>query len=72
MTDKNYLNTEIRPGQRVVFATFELTRDQLLRLGDWEVGAKTPAVTTKGFKERGTTDIKGDIIKVPVLKTPGQ
>ncbi|MFQ3669230.1 MAG: tetratricopeptide repeat protein, partial [Fimbriimonadaceae bacterium] len=31
MTDRNFLNSEVRPGQRVMFTSLTLTRDQLLR-----------------------------------------
>jgi hypothetical protein len=35
MTDQHFLNTEIRPGARVIFARLELTRDQILRRKEW-------------------------------------
>lgn len=46
MTDKRYLNTTERPGARILFARFELTRDQLLRRG-----AGPFFFTSPGFKE---------------------
>lgn len=47
MTDKNYLNTDIRPGTRVIFATLKLTRDQLLRRGEWI--DRVPVVQTPNY-----------------------
>jgi tetratricopeptide (TPR) repeat protein len=67
MTDKNFLNTEIRPGQRVIYTTLKLTRDQLLRRGPWKDQA--PTVQTSNF--RGVTLMPdGDnIIRVPGILT---
>jgi hypothetical protein len=49
ITDSNFLNTEIRPKQRVIFARLKLTRDQILRLGEWSV--KTPVVETPNYQK---------------------
>lgn len=69
MTDKNHLNTEIREGQRVIFATMKISKAQLLRQGEWDAeGGKTPVLQTAGYRERTTSDIKGDIIKVPSVR----
>ncbi|RYG97038.1 MAG: hypothetical protein EON58_10710 [Alphaproteobacteria bacterium] len=51
MTDKNFLNTEIRPGQRVVYTKLKLTKDQILRRGEWQ--DRVPVVKTKNFVDRG-------------------
>jgi hypothetical protein len=66
MTDKNYLNTEIRDGQRVVYAKLELTRDQLLRQGEWST--KVPSVSTKGYVGTGSRSTD-EVISVPNLRT---
>jgi len=76
MTDTNHLNTEIRPGQRVVFARLELTRDQIMRRGEWAIGRKTPVVSTKGYVAPNAAELQGDVIMVPGLRnessaTPG-
>jgi len=49
ITDKNFLNTQIRPQQRVIFARLKLTRDQILRLGEWAV--KVPVVATSNYQQ---------------------
>jgi len=69
MTDANHLNTEIRPGQRVIFAQLELTRDQLLRLGDWSTeGGKTPVLELKGFVPSATNTADQDLVRIPNLR----
>ncbi len=66
MTDKNHLNTDVRKGQRVIFASMKLTKDQILRQGDWDIeGGRTPVLQTAGYRERTASDLKGDIMKVP-------
>lgn len=74
MTDKNYLRDDVRPGQKVIYASFEMTRDQMLRRGEWDVDSgQTPTFTTKGFSERGlndnTTGAAG-ILAVPGAERP--
>ncbi len=67
MTDKRHLNTEIRPGSRAIFAQLKLTRDQILRRGEWH--DKVPVVMTEGYvgpKVGETAD--SDIILVPNLR----
>lgn len=69
LTDKNFLNTSVRPGQRVVFATLELTKDQVLRYGDWV--DKTPVVKTSNYVENASDSSSSDdvILKVPSLRS---
>ncbi|MCA0361384.1 MAG: hypothetical protein LCH41_10045 [Armatimonadetes bacterium] len=73
MGDKNYLNTEIREGQRVVYARLELTRDQILRQGEW--ASKTPVIRTVNFVPTGTSS-QQEVFEVPGLRgaaaAPGQ
>ncbi|MBL8067708.1 MAG: tetratricopeptide repeat protein [Armatimonadetes bacterium] len=66
MTDARYMNTEVRPGQRVIYAKLELTRDQLLRQGEW--ATKVPVVQTDGFVTTGTNQ-STDVIKIPTLRS---
>lgn len=49
MTDQRYLNTQVRSGQRVMYCKLYLTRDQLLRRGEWQ--DKVPVVETPNYKE---------------------
>ena len=68
MTDENFLNEEIRPGQRVLYTTLKLTRDQILRIGDFSMGGTTPVVQTDNFVSvnRRVTD---DVITIPGLRS---
>jgi len=66
MTDKNFLNTEIRPGQRVVYATLELTKDQILRRGEWQ--DRVPVVRTKNYAEKAT-NADDVLLDIPSLRT---
>ena len=68
MTDKNFLNTQVRPGQRVVYTRLELSRDQLLRRGEW--ADRIPVAKTKNYVDKkgsyeGDTDT---IIDIPSLR----
>lgn len=65
MGDKNYLNTEIRKDQRVVYARLELTRDQILRQGEW--ASKTPVIRTSNFVPTGTSSTQ-EVFDVPGLR----
>ena len=69
MTDKNYLNTDVRKGQRVIYTTLELTRDQLLRRGEW--ADKVPVVKTANYVEtKGAYDPDAEtIIDIPSLRS---
>lgn len=69
MTDKNYLSTEARPGQKVVYVQLRLTRDQILMRGEW--ADRNASVQTPNFKPPGETDIDEEVIKVPGLTAPG-
>lgn len=67
MTDSNFLDTEIRANQRVMYTTLTLTRDQIMRLGEWSLGGRTPVVQTPNFVSvnRRVTD---DVIAIPGLR----
>lgn len=69
ITDKNYLRTDIRKGQRVVFASLPLTKDQILRYNEWV--DKTPVVKTPNYVDSSTDAGQGDdvILKVPSLRS---
>jgi hypothetical protein len=67
MTDKNFLNTTVRPGQRVMYTYLHISRDQVLRRGIWQ--DKVPVVKTPNYKETGETKQDQDVvIKVPSLR----
>lgn len=69
LTDKNFLNTEIRPGQRVVYTTLGLTHDQLWRQGEWSMGGgKVPVVQTKNYVSVNRPSAGADVLKVPELE----
>ncbi|MCH7944878.1 MAG: hypothetical protein IIC73_02525 [Armatimonadetes bacterium] len=68
MTDANFLNTEIREGQRVIFARLEITKDMLYRTGEYRLGRKTPVVNTANYLSVGTMTESGAIIRVPGLR----
>ncbi len=65
MTDKRFLNEEIREGQRVIFARLEISKDQITRTGEWS--RKTPVLRTPGYQDRGAAVGDGAIIKLPGL-----
>lgn len=67
LTDKNFLNTEIRKGQRVIYCRLKMTRDQLLRRGEWQ--DRVPIVKTKNYKELDRTAAADDaIVDIPSLR----
>lgn len=67
MTDQSYLNTEIREGQRVVFAQFEMTRDQLLRRGQWQ--SAVPVIKTPNYRGTQLVGTEAEIVRVPGLRS---
>jgi tetratricopeptide (TPR) repeat protein len=71
LTDKNYLNTQVRPGQRVVYARMILTRDQILRRGEWF--DKPPVVETPNYKEVDRAVNSEDVVvDIPSLRAGGK
>ena len=68
MTDSNFLNEQIRPGQRVVFATLELTKDMILKLGEYRAGRKPAVVTTKNYDPSKYFSDASEVIQVPGLR----
>jgi hypothetical protein len=70
MTDKNYLNTEIRPGQRVMFCRLKISRDMILRRGEWQ--DQTPVVKTPNYKDLDRSSATEDIVvDIPSLRSGG-
>jgi len=61
-TDKNFLSTDARPGQRVVFWRTYLTYDQIWRTGEWE--HKTPIISTPNFE---SSNISADTNRIITL-----
>ncbi len=70
MADANFLNTEVRKGERVVFAQMKLNRDQLLRRGEWQ--DKAAVVQTPNFVAEKVARSEENVILVPSMRTPGQ
>jgi hypothetical protein len=67
MTDKNFANKEVRPGSNVLYASFKVSRDQLLRRGDWY--DKVPVFQTPNFRSVNMTDQNmEDLIDVPNIR----
>jgi tetratricopeptide (TPR) repeat protein len=68
MTDKNFLNTEIRPGQRVIFASLPITRDMIKHYGQWV--DKIPVVKTANYVESAPDAGRDDdvVLKIPSLR----
>lgn len=70
MTDKNFLRTDVREGQKVIFTSFELTKDQILQRGEW---SNRPAVAkTKNYVEGNAVTPDDDIIIVPSIRSGGK
>lgn len=68
-TDKNFLNNEVRPGQRVLFHSIPLTRDMILRRGEWSMGGgKVPVLQTKNYVDKATKGSE-DFIEIPSLRS---
>lgn len=67
MTDKNFLNTEVRPGTRVMFTSLKISRDQLLKRGEWR--DRNATVKTANYVEVSNEYNKSDdILDVPSLR----
>ncbi|HXH61466.1 MAG TPA: hypothetical protein VNI20_08915 [Fimbriimonadaceae bacterium] len=69
MTDKSYLNTEIRPGQRVVFATLEMPKEMIYMTGKYRQGREPAVVQTPNFTKGAFGSNNTEIIKVPGLRS---
>lgn len=67
MTDKHYMNDQVRPGERVLYAKFYLTRDQILRRGEWALGKKVPVIESIGYNDKAATSVDDRVIS---LSTP--
>lgn len=67
MTDSQFLNTSIRPGERVIYGKFEITKDQLLRRGEWSLDGKTPVFKTPNYKE-SNAETMDDTVLVPSIR----
>lgn len=69
MTDKNFLRTDVRPGSRAMYTNLKLSKDQILRRGEWR--DKVPVIQTSNWKEVGRLKGADDVIAVPnLLSTP--
>ncbi|MCW5936241.1 MAG: hypothetical protein KIT11_02915 [Fimbriimonadaceae bacterium] len=69
MTDKNFINNEVRPGNPVVYTRMEVSRDQIERRGEWKDVA--PVFQTKNYAGLAPTQVDQGVIKVPgILEQP--
>lgn len=66
MTDKNFLNTEVRPGQRVMYTSLKLTKQQIRRQGDWAAQDRIPVIQTPNFVEKSIATVDDSVISVPL------
>jgi hypothetical protein len=68
MTDANFLRTDVRPdGQRCVYASMEITKDQLLQIGQY--AGKPFVMKTKNYVDTSETFSSTDeVIMVPSLR----
>jgi len=72
MTDKNFLNTEVRPGMRVIYTKLNVTKDQLLRRGEWR--DKVPVIKTANYVEDPSKSYNQNdqiAIDLPALRSGG-
>ena len=70
MTDANFLRSDIRPdGQRCVYTSMELTRDQILQIGDYL--DKPSVLKTKNYVDTNEahSSEEDQVIQVPSLRT---
>jgi len=70
MTDKNFLDTKIRTGQRVMYTSLPITKDMILRRGEWR--DKVPVVKTSNYREDASKSYNsGDnfVIDLPALRS---
>lgn len=68
MTDSNFLTTKVRPGERVVYTSLQLTRDQIWRRGEYAPGRTTPVIQTANYLAPKASQVTGDIIAIPGLR----
>lgn len=72
MTDQNYLNTEVRKDQRVMYCRLEMPKDMLMLTGEYRRGRKPAVVTTPNYDPRKAAGVTGEVIQVPGLRTENQ
>lgn len=70
LTDQRYLNTDVRQGQRVIYCRLPITRDQLLRKGEWL--DKVPVIKTPNFRSLDVLKSTDDVILVPSMRAGQQ
>jgi hypothetical protein len=71
MTDRNFINYDVRKGQRVVYWKGQFTRDQILRHGEWT--DKVPVLKSPNYVDSTTTyDKDTTIIQIPSLRAGGK
>lgn len=66
MTDKNYLNTQVRPGVRCIYAKLELSKDQILQEGEWS--GRSAVVKTKNYKSAADLGGADEVVVLPSMR----
>ncbi len=72
MTDKNYLSTDAREGQRVIFCRLEIPKEMVLMTGEYRRGRSPAIVKTPNYDPRSALGVGGEAIQVPGLRTETQ
>lgn len=71
MTDKNFMSTNARPGQKVLYMSMPITRDQILRHGEWQ--DRVPVIKSSNYVETAQTYDKDDtMIDIPSIRAGGK
>jgi len=71
MTDSSFLRTDIRPDQRCMYTSMEISKDQLLQQGQYS--GRPVILKTKNYRDQ-TNDrsVLDDVIMVPSLRSSGK
>ncbi len=67
LTDKHFLRTDLKENQRVIYASFELTRDQILRRGEW--ADRTPVFRTTNYVDADASSKADVLVDIPSLRS---
>lgn len=72
MHDKNFMNKDVRPGQEVLYTSIPITRDMILKRGEWQ--DKVPVVKTFNYVEAGGAGNSSDdvVLSIPSLRSGGK
>lgn len=71
MTDSNFLNTEIRENQRVIYWKTEVTRDQILRRGEYGMEGTIPVFKTPNYVAPRVRNPEDDLVSPGTRRVEG-